>query len=120
METVGDLAAARARRGEFKRQLAETAEFQADWRLRKAEEYPHDARNQQSAASLSKLAQRLAALPDNDANLRRLWQILRDEDELLRFVEIEREQLRTYGLHAEEDGDPADYLESLISDIELE
>jgi hypothetical protein len=45
---------------------------QAEWRDRKAEEYPDDHRNAQSAAGLRELAAYVAMLPDDDERLRML------------------------------------------------
>ena len=43
--------------------LVQSIEASADWRERKAEEYPGDARNATCAAALAQAAREVAALP---------------------------------------------------------
>jgi len=58
---------------ELQERLVEYLEQQADWRERKAEEYPEDARNASAAHGLHELAEYVAALPATDARLARLF-----------------------------------------------
>jgi hypothetical protein len=114
---------------ELKTQLIEKIKSQADWREHKAtEERPEDSRNRQSADSLRKLAERMGLFPTTDARWVKIsnsfygprwWSSdahrFDDTDE---FTEIESEALRRYGFHREQDGDPAEFLDSYIEMIE--
>jgi hypothetical protein len=111
---------------ELKVQLVEQI-AQADWRAQKAEEYPDDDRSRRSAASLRKLQERLSAFPATEAKWSRLWNAYYGprrssdpdrQDESLEFIGIEREALRRYGFYKEEDGDPAEFLDRYIGEIE--
>ena len=62
--------------------LQSTLEGSAEWRARKAEEYPDDQRNASSAAALAQAAQDVAAMADDDprlSSLGRLYEISDDE-----------------------------------------
>jgi len=63
--------------------LGEYFEEQARWRDRKADEYPDDDRNAQSAAALRDLAAYARALPDDDRTIRRITRALRPAGELV-------------------------------------
>ena len=69
--------------------LADELAFSAEWREHKAEEYPDDARNSQSAKALRTAASEVAALPDDDPRLVRLARLGEngDEDALDHYVE---------------------------------
>ena len=62
-------------------ELLERVYAKAEWRWRKAAEYPADARNERSARSLNALADHIRQLPDDDGNLRALLVLLATEDE---------------------------------------
>jgi len=68
-------------------QIVQDIESSAEWRGRKAEEYPDDARNAQSAAALELAAREVAALPDDDPRLVRLESV-EDEDTIEHYVEV--------------------------------
>jgi hypothetical protein len=55
--------------------IGEYLDGRADWRQRKAEEYPDDKRNQRSADGISELAAYVRALPEDDERLRELSQL---------------------------------------------
>ena len=78
--------------------LIDQIEYQADWRERKAVEYPDDLRNKNSAMELRSLAGHLDKLPPNDALWVRYWRVWRhDAVDLSTLVEYESEKLRTFG-----------------------
>ena len=101
---------------ETKEELFEKVEQQAEWRDRKAEQHPHDARNARSAESLRRLAGNLAALPDDDPHWRVLASVWSnaDADTTLLLCEAQSETLRTYGFYDEADGDAEVFLDDLM------
>ena len=92
---------------EFRDFLSAACENTADWRDRKATQYPSDVRNLHSAEALREVAKQLRTLPSSHPGLIRLWNLyfgprtkapeLEREDDALRGTEIESELLRTYG-----------------------
>jgi hypothetical protein len=84
---------------ERRQELLDSLESQAEWRDRKAVEYPDDRRNSNSAQALRQLATQLETIPVSDATWIQYangWDAL-DDDQLMRAMEDEREELRTYG-----------------------
>ncbi len=103
--------------------LVEKLESQADWRDRKAEEYPDDARNKNSAAALRQLAEHLDKIPRTDQlwiRYARVWE--QDDVDTFRLVEYEDEELRPYGFHNEPSEvtmeDAVQFLEAHVEDLE--
>jgi hypothetical protein len=62
-------------RSEFRNAVVAYLNDQADWRDRKAAEYPEDARNARSAAALRELAGYVETLPDDDDKLAALMEV---------------------------------------------
>ncbi len=58
--------------GEARERLALDCNSSAEWRARKADEYPDDLRNRTSAVALETAARDILALPDDDPRLRHL------------------------------------------------
>jgi hypothetical protein len=96
---------------------------QAQWRDRKAMEYPDDRRNSHSAACLQQLAGHLGGIPPGDTLWVRYhlaWPALEDVSGALESAnDLEGEALRTYGFHAGAAGvTPAEALEFLQGIVE--
>ena len=113
----------------YKDHLVTSTEGTADWRARKAEEYPEDARNRRSTHALEKLAANLKALPADHSKIRALWRLqfglvgpgeASGEDKSFNLTEILSEELRQYGFHSEDDGDPEVFLSGLLTAFEDE
>lgn len=86
----------------------------ADWRMRKAEEFPDDERNTTAAHELRKLAEGVAELDDDEYPLPQLAALcdrLGDENGV-RASEIEQELARQVGFHASYDNAKA-FLDAL-------
>ncbi|MDA8347353.1 MAG: hypothetical protein M0038_00860 [Pseudomonadota bacterium] len=103
--------------------LVEKLEFQAEWRDQKAEEYPDDVRNRNSATALRQLAEHLDKIPRTDQlwiRYARVWE--QDDVDTFRFVEYEDEELRPYGFHNEPAEvtmeDAVQFLEGHVEDLE--
>lgn len=99
-------------------QLIAHVESSADWRAEKAEQYPDDARNMRSSQALTKLAEKLKALPANDENVAAYEAVMdrlveSDGDEMFGVIEYESQYIGRYGFDYPQDGDPADFLEAL-------
>jgi hypothetical protein len=77
--------------------LSNAIEGAADWRRRKAEEYPDDDRNRDAVAELTRLAETVPDVSDKRvAQYDALWK----DDRADRAVEIESEMLRSVGFSA--------------------
>ena len=50
---------------EYLNQIGGNLEYTADWRRRKAEEFPEDTRNVEAAEELERLAAEIGAMPDD-------------------------------------------------------
>ncbi len=59
----------------YKDHVVTSIEDTADWRARKADEYPEDPRNRKGAHALEKLAGNLKALPADHPKIRALWRL---------------------------------------------
>jgi flagellar biosynthesis/type III secretory pathway protein FliH len=100
-------------------QLIENVESSADWRAEKAEQYPDDTRNMRSSQALTKLAEKLKALPANDENVAAYEAVMSrlvesdGGDEMFGVIEYESQYIGRYGFDYPQDGDPADFLEAL-------
>lgn len=97
--------------------LIERIESSADWRAQKAEQYPDDNRNLRSSQALTKLAERLSALPGNDENVVAyeavMGRLVDAEDDLHKVVEHENHYIGRYGFEYPQNGDPAGFLAGL-------
>lgn len=83
---------------DYRDQLVHSLEDAADWRARKAEEYPKDERNDRSAEALAVAAREVAALPDDDPRLRRLVRLYEVGDEAVGdFLEEEHYIITRHG-----------------------
>lgn len=97
--------------------LVSAAEQAAAWRQRMAERYPDHERNAASATALLKLAGRLRRLrPDHP----RLWAVcdLYTPERIPDLVETQTSLLRRYGFNVPEDGDPVEFLQDHVADLE--
>ncbi len=112
-------------------QLASEVESTAEWRSRKATEYPDDKRNQAASKALTSLAKKLRELQPNNPKLIRLWRLAfgftdidamlePSDDRLFRLTEVLSEELRVYSFHSKDDGNADDFLDSLILAYEEE
>ena len=93
----------------------------AGWRLRKAREFPWDARNVESAKSLRRLCRALGELaPDNE--LWRRYAAAWSEataDDRPRLLEVEHEMLHSYGFsYRGASGSAEKFLAQLVSALE--
>jgi hypothetical protein len=89
-------------------QIASTA----DWRRRKAEQFPEDARNLRSAEALDTLSAAMKRLPDEHPAFERLgdlWQTLGDQPDDSRLFS-------RYGFDGPEDADAERFLNLLIEE----
>jgi hypothetical protein len=101
--------------------LIERVDASAEWRARKAEQYPDDRRNAQSSKALVKLAQNLKALPADDEHAEAYEAVMDrmeelddgDADLFLRVSEHETGYIGRYGFDYPQDGDPAGFLSVL-------
>jgi hypothetical protein len=101
--------------------LIEQTGCQSEWRAQRAEEFPEDARNQQSADSLRRLAENLQALPPDHAIWFRLWSVYNGPAPSgggSEFTEVENEHLRLYGFHEAENGNALVFLTAYIEELE--
>ena len=91
-------------------------ESTAEWRSRKAVEYPEDSRNEQSSTALVKLLKYVRELSDNHAIFRALAYYSETEvDEPLDAIETEHYMLSRYGFGHEED--PESFLQDLAAEL---
>lgn len=105
----------------YKAWLADYIEYQASWREEKAEQYPDDERNTQSARCLQRLAENLRNLPDHNFDLLTIsavemgipGEVEPDEEGMDDRTATVQEAVRTYGFHHEEDGDAEAFLKRL-------
>jgi hypothetical protein len=76
-------------------------ESTADWRRRKAEEFPDDKRNLEAAEALDRLAAEIAGLEGSELHQRidALIDLTEDADVFFRFSESVSESLRSIGFH---------------------
>jgi hypothetical protein len=91
----------------------------AEWRHRKAEEFPDDGRNLEAAAELEKLAKEIKALEgsDIDRRLEQLEALEAESDGVGFIVEWLSEELRAIGFRtAYENG--AEFLKSYCDELE--
>ena len=102
--------------------LIEQVDGSADWRAMKADEYPDDTRNQDSADALSLLAKQLASVPLNHpavVALANLWQGA-SEDETPALVEAESMYIGRYGFDGPEECGGEAFLDGLRRELESE
>lgn len=95
----------------LKEQIGFAVEGSAQWRRRKAEEYPEDARNERSAGALDRLAERLAALPSEHRAFRDLAQVWYGSG--LSATEAQSQYVGRYGFDGEQDAEPEAFLDGL-------
>ncbi len=113
--------------GSYTEWLIEEIEGKADWRTRKAEEYPEDERNLGSSQALRNLAARMKELSADHPKIQELWRLwfgpaspgkIRGPNKALDLIEIVSEELCGYGFYSDEDSDPEPFLDSLITQLE--
>ena len=104
-----------------RRALAEAVKGQAEWRQRKAEEYPDDRRNARAAEALEGLAAHVLTLPDDDDRLRNLTMLVGGRD-IFVFGQQASQALGRFGFDGPgEDADSfLDYLVGLAAEDEFE
>ncbi len=93
---------------------------QADWRTRKAEEYPEDERNARCSVALSRLAESVEAISDDHPLFQRLERLANtlSDDEIYQKLEYGEENrlIRRYGFDspADDGSDPERFLTEVI------
>ena len=93
---------------------------QADWRTRKAEEYPEDERNARCSVALSRLAESVKAISDDHPLFQRLERLANtlSDDEIYQKLEYGEENrlIRRYGFDspADDGSDPERFLTEVI------
>jgi hypothetical protein len=87
---------------DVREQLTSSLESSAAWRAAKANEFPDDERNAESAAALTVAAQEVAALPDDDPRLLRLASIYAAHHDLVICVEEESCVIGRHGFDSPE------------------
>ncbi len=104
----------------FKEQLGYQVEGKAEWRDRKAEEYPNDERNAQCAKALWRLVEALAALPDDHELYQQFDRLIEriDSDVLTGIAQDGEEDnlISRYGFDdpGEDGSDPERFLRELM------
>ncbi len=113
--------------GSYTEWLIEEIEGNADWRTRKAEEYPEDERNLRSSQALRNLAARMKELSADHPKIQELWRLwfgpaspgkIRGQNKALDLIEVVSEELHQYGFYSNDDGDPEPFLDLLITELE--
>jgi hypothetical protein len=100
---------------DYREQLARSLEDAAEWRARKAKEYPNDERNSRSAEALSVAAREVAELPDHDPRLRRLVRLYEVGDEAVGdFLEEEHYIITRHGFGPDATETTDDLLTALV------
>ena len=93
---------------------------QADWRTRKAEEYPEDERNARCSVALSRLAESVEAISNDHPLFQRLERLANtlSDDEIYQKLEYGEENrlIRRYGFDspADDGSDPERFLTEVI------
>ena len=101
---------------DYREQLVHSLEDSAEWRARKAEEYPNDERNGRSAAALDGAARDVAAIPDDDPRLRRLVRLYEAGDAAVGdFLEEERYIIARHGFTSDATQTTDELLSALVS-----
>ena len=96
---------------EHKQILVAEVENTAEWRGRKAEEYPEDDRNERGSSALSTLAANIDALPSDHRLLQRLAEINQSVGDLLdRMKRFGRESFSVDGVYARISEEQSDLL----------
>ncbi len=113
--------------GSYTEWLIEEIEDKADWRTRKAEEYPEDEQTLRSSQALQNLAARRKELSADHPKIQELWRLwfgpaspgkIRGQNKALDLIEIVSEELCEYGFYSDEDSDPEPFLDLLITELE--
>jgi hypothetical protein len=99
--------------------LADQIESTAEWRERKAVEYPDDERNREAAEILRALAASVRALPDDDPVVVAYEGLGENEDEIFSLVEMENEMLKRIGFHDWTD-DGREFIATLVGSVKGE
>lgn len=102
----------------LKEQILFAVEASAHWRRQKAVEYPHDTRNEQSAAALHQLARHLSLLPVTHREFELLADVWFGPAEGIE--EAQSRVINRYGFDRHEIGDPEQFLRALRKEIETE
>ncbi len=106
--------------GEYKELLAVEIEYTAEWRQEKADEYPQDERNVQSAKALSALAEKIRALDNKSAGLQALYDLDRgiDPNRVSDWSDAKSMVIGRYGFDSPvDDPGPEDFLAELAKGI---
>jgi hypothetical protein len=100
--------------------LMEDLQRTADWRLQKAEEFPHDTRNRAAADSLQQLANQIRILSggDLDQQLASLSNASLASGRADALITAQSQPLREVGFHWA--GNAADFMKALIGRFERE
>ena len=111
---------------EYRDYLADEIEGTADWRSRKAEEFPDDPRNKEAAEGLAKLAEKIRSLPADDEKIRQLWrvdfslaEIVSEDDKSLERAQAQGEFLREYGFSGTATVDSGEFLDDLFEAVSV-
>jgi len=110
---------------EVRADLVLSLESAAEWRARKAVEYPEDARNARSAAALEAAASEVADLPADDPRLVRLADFYNTVEEIDVYTSAENLRISRHGFDVRHrrpgvpDATTDDLLASLVKDADL-
>ncbi len=105
-------------REHFRDLLRYSFEGNADWRRRKAEEYPDDRRNLEAAEIFDRLLATVDKVPDNLIDAYAAV-FNRDGDAPYKASEVEQEHLRSVGFHSAPE-DAAEFLREYLDAVEGE
>ncbi len=113
--------------GSYTEWLIEEIESQAEWRTRKAEEFPEDEQNLRRSQALRNLTARMKELPADHPEIQEFWRLwfgpalpgkIWGRNKGLDLIKIVSEELHQFGIYRDEDGNPELFLDSLITQLE--
>ncbi len=113
--------------GSYTEWLIEEIESQAEWRTRKAEEYPEDERNLRCSQALRNLTARMKELSADHPKIQEFWRLWFGpalpgknwaRNKGLDLIKVVSEELHQYGIYRDEDGNPELFLDSLFTQLQ--
>jgi hypothetical protein len=102
--------------------LVQQVESSAEWRASKAEQYPNDRRNIKSSQSLTRLAEKLNALPLDDEHVTAYEEMMDRavelENPLYDISQAHSRYIGRYGFDYLQDGNPVVFLDELTEECQ--